>query len=648
MITQVACQKKALERNRRRSNDVNPSNDASLSETSRGDIDAVGELASSDNEVQRRHMVEFHDYDSLPDQTGDRSTDGHDITDELLYDADLPDFSSESPQPESPFAASTNGCRDMEELLRRARGASKFDSSDCFAEQRQSSDSNVDFDQTSAEVQLQGSYSGHTHVKPASQGQQEDRYNGLAKGTSDPGLPSMEPSESKSVLDASSGGRFSDDEDYNGAGDATDVSQWRAQSPPPTTQAEGVLFDRDIVGFVQQVHCHDLAVIESSLHVRLKFEEVGERIRIDISLPRPYDMLTQNINTARMHLGDLFDDVANVVEKKRFYYRGDDITPDQIEELIVGLSHGFKNLFLHLVCHGEMLLIGNHAEIQRVCETIESHIERCQDWRRHQPNRGAKCGDDEERSHNDNNVNALPPCGSYRCSRRGGINGNGFVTSDDTRHYDEDTVRKTQNASGRDGKSDVRKHRTSGPTGKSPSRIPTRQQSSCSLGAKNQLDRSHNGTAHTGRRFQFSLGGNLNVIVYDGDITTEAVDIIVSAANVHLANYSGVARAISQAAGRQYDDDCVEYVARHGPLTASYVFLLISSSAFSLFGVGAWSFQSPRSPILCFFYFTPFSFMYFLIITSLHLSFGLPIFRRPPTYIFHVLITTSSSVFLST
>ena len=37
-----------------------------------------------------------------------------------------------------------------------------------------------------------------------------------------------------------------------------------------------------------------------------------------------------------------------------------------------------------------------------------------------------------------------------------------------------------------------------------------------------------------------------------------------------------------------------------------------------------------------------FSFMSF-IITSLHLSFGLPIFRCPPTSIFHVLNTTSSS-----
>ena len=67
-------------------------------------------------------------------------------------------------------------------------------------------------------------------------------------------------------------------------------------------------------------------------------------------------------------------------------------------------------------------------------------------------------------------------------------------------------------------------------------------------------------------------------------------------------------------------------------------------SAFSLFGVGTSSFQSPRSPVVCFFYL--YSFYLSSLITSLHLSFGLPIFRCPP--IFHVLITTSSSVILST
>ena len=76
---------------------------------------------------------------------------------------------------------------------------------------------------------------------------------------------------------------------------------------------------------------------------------------------------------------------------------------------------------------------------------------------------------------------------------------------------------------------------------------------------------------------------------------------------------------------------------------------LTSSSAFPLFGVGASSFHSPCCPVLrvvcrallshsC----RP------VCVTSLHLSFGLPIFQFPLSSIFHVLITTSSSVFLST
>ena len=71
-----------------------------------------------------------------------------------------------------------------------------------------------------------------------------------------------------------------------------------------------------------------------------------------------------------------------------------------------------------------------------------------------------------------------------------------------------------------------------------------------------------------------------------------------------------------------------------------------SSSAFFLFGVCASSFHSPCSLVLYFFSLYSCSFVYFLI-TSLHLRFGLPIFRCPLTSIFHVLITTSS-VFLST
>ena len=61
--------------------------------------------------------------------------------------------------------------------------------------------------------------------------------------------------------------------------------------------------------------------------------------------------------------------------------------------------------------------------------------------------------------------------------------------------------------------------------------------------------------------------------------------------------------------------------------------ILLSSSEFSLFGVGASSFQYLRSQVLCLYIF---SFMFFLI-SSLHLSFGLPIFRCPPTYMLSLL-----------
>ena len=81
-----------------------------------------------------------------------------------------------------------------------------------------------------------------------------------------------------------------------------------------------------------------------------------------------------------------------------------------------------------------------------------------------------------------------------------------------------------------------------------------------------------------------------------------------------------------------------------------YYYISSSSSTFSIFRGGASNFQSTRSAVSRFFYiFTPSSFGN-CVITSLHLSFGLPLFRCAPTSIFHVLITTNSSppVFHST
>ena len=61
--------------------------------------------------------------------------------------------------------------------------------------------------------------------------------------------------------------------------------------------------------------------------------------------------------------------------------------------------------------------------------------------------------------------------------------------------------------------------------------------------------------------------------------------------------------------------------------------LSVSSSAFSLFGVGASSFQSLRSPVLCFFYL----YSFLLRVFSCNIRFGLPIFRCPLTSMFSLL-----------
>lgn len=50
------------------------------------------------------------------------------------------------------------------------------------------------------------------------------------------------------------------------------------------------------------------------------------------------------------------------------------------------------------------------------------------------------------------------------------------------------------------------------------------------------------------------------------DITRESVDAIVNAANSHLSNAGGVARAISDAAGPELQRACDELIAGSGPL----------------------------------------------------------------------------------
>jgi O-acetyl-ADP-ribose deacetylase (regulator of RNase III) len=62
------------------------------------------------------------------------------------------------------------------------------------------------------------------------------------------------------------------------------------------------------------------------------------------------------------------------------------------------------------------------------------------------------------------------------------------------------------------------------------------------------------------------LGGAI-IEVGQGDITSEAVDAIVNAANRHLEHGGGVARAIARAGGQQITRESEEWVRDHGPVT---------------------------------------------------------------------------------
>ena len=71
----------------------------------------------------------------------------------------------------------------------------------------------------------------------------------------------------------------------------------------------------------------------------------------------------------------------------------------------------------------------------------------------------------------------------------------------------------------------------------------------------------------------------------------------------------------------------------------------LNSSAFSLFGIGASSYRSPRSPISCFF--CLYVFLLHVLLYNIAPSQFL-VSRLSVSTHFHVLITTSSSVFFST
>lgn len=66
---------------------------------------------------------------------------------------------------------------------------------------------------------------------------------------------------------------------------------------------------------------------------------------------------------------------------------------------------------------------------------------------------------------------------------------------------------------------------------------------------------------------EHALEGNRLLRLVQGDLTQEAVDAIVNAANAHLAHGGGVAGAIVRRGGREIQEESDAWVRDHGPVT---------------------------------------------------------------------------------
>lgn len=68
------------------------------------------------------------------------------------------------------------------------------------------------------------------------------------------------------------------------------------------------------------------------------------------------------------------------------------------------------------------------------------------------------------------------------------------------------------------------------------------------------------------RKVELKTKEGLIIQIYAGSITRLDVDCIVNAANEHLMHGGGVAAAISEAAGYEFDQESKNYVQKHGPI----------------------------------------------------------------------------------
>eukprot|EP01017_Pseudomicrothorax_dubius_P037707 TRINITY_DN5565_c0_g1_i2.p1 TRINITY_DN5565_c0_g1~~TRINITY_DN5565_c0_g1_i2.p1 ORF type:complete len:224 (-),score=40.76 TRINITY_DN5565_c0_g1_i2:92-706(-) len=71
---------------------------------------------------------------------------------------------------------------------------------------------------------------------------------------------------------------------------------------------------------------------------------------------------------------------------------------------------------------------------------------------------------------------------------------------------------------------------------------------------------------YMGMESKTELNIRSNIVIVRGDITSETTDAIVNAANYSLQLGSGVAGAIREKGGPSIQEECNQYVARHGRL----------------------------------------------------------------------------------
>lgn len=73
-------------------------------------------------------------------------------------------------------------------------------------------------------------------------------------------------------------------------------------------------------------------------------------------------------------------------------------------------------------------------------------------------------------------------------------------------------------------------------------------------------------TAQQQKKLEMETNEDLKIKIYTDCITRLTVNCIVNAANENLMHGGGVAAAISEAAGYQFDQESRDYVQKHGPI----------------------------------------------------------------------------------